>query len=173
MWGHLTTTQPNAWFSERRRETTRKDERTRSLMTFITHSPPLLPGLSRIMPTNASSEHTRKTGRCLERRAASSFSRCSGAIADSAAREGGASTAARDETTAGVKAVGKRLCSIDRTCARASTVERGGRDTRRFAGDAPRPRSIHLFPFCISLRPRKRQPRSHQRTFRARGIQCP
>ena len=89
--------------------------RTRSLSAFMVHSPPLLPGPSLIIPTRESSEHTRKTGRCLDTLVASSFSLCSGAIAASAARGGGAKAAARDETRTGVNAFGKRLCRADMT----------------------------------------------------------
>lgn len=81
---------------------------TSSFILFKIHSPPLLFGASRIIPTRANSEHTRKTGRCLVTRAASSFSRCSGARADSAARDGALSAVEKAETRAGVNALGNR-----------------------------------------------------------------
>lgn len=39
------------------------EQRTRSFIVFITHSPPLRSGASLIRPTSASSAQTRRTGR--------------------------------------------------------------------------------------------------------------
>lgn len=82
---------------------------TRSLSALIIHSPPLRPGASRMIPTSASSAHTRSTGLCLCTRAASSFSLCSGAILASVALDAGASATARWPMSAGVNVFGKRL----------------------------------------------------------------
>lgn len=66
-----------------------------------------------MIPTNASSEHTRIMGRWRVTRAESSFSRCSGAKAANEARDG----ALRDEdkfaTSVTVKAFGKRQCKAE------------------------------------------------------------
>jgi hypothetical protein len=79
------------------------------------HSPPLLVGLSRIIPTSANSEQTRRTGRCRDIRAVSSFSRCSGVNDESADRAGGLNAEDINETTAGVKVLGNLRCNADIT----------------------------------------------------------
>lgn len=66
------------------------DSLTSSLITFIIHSPPLLSGASRMIPTRANSAETRKTGRWRVIREESSFSRCSGDKVESVARGGAA-----------------------------------------------------------------------------------
>jgi hypothetical protein len=91
------------------------------------HSPPLLVGASRMIPTSANSAHTRKMGRCLVIRAASSFSRCSGAIADNVARDGALSATDKVATSAGVKEVENRLCRADMICEAGSAYTREGR----------------------------------------------
>ena len=88
---------------------------TRSFSVFITHSPPLFLGPSWMIPTSANSEQTRSTGRWRDTLVASSFSRCSGAIAAKTARAGGASTAAKAITTDGVKVVGNLLWKAEIT----------------------------------------------------------
>ena len=79
------------------------------------HSPPLLLGESRMIATRANSEHMRNTGRCFIMRAASSFSRCSGTRADMAPRDGALRAVAKDDTSAGVNALGNRRWRADMT----------------------------------------------------------
>jgi hypothetical protein len=66
-----------------------------------------------MIPTKANSEHTRRIGLCLDTRAESSFSRCSGAIADSAVREGGPRADDNDDITTGVNVLGNLRCNAD------------------------------------------------------------
>lgn len=75
------------------------------------HSAPLRLGASLMMPTSASSAQTRRTGLCLVIRAESSFSRCSGARVDNAARGGALNAIAKRVTRAGVKVFENRRCS--------------------------------------------------------------
>ena len=101
-------------------------KRTRSRTAFMIHSPPLLSGPSLMIPTRASSAHTRRTGRWRDTRVESSFSRCSGESAASAAREGGARAAETDETMPGVNALGNRRCKADMIYAKGYAELKGG-----------------------------------------------
>jgi hypothetical protein len=85
-----------------------KNEFTSSFNALIIHSPPLLEGLSWMTPTSANSEHTRRMGRCRATRTVSSFSRCSGPIADSEARFGALMAKDMADTKAGVKVLRNR-----------------------------------------------------------------
>jgi hypothetical protein len=112
-WGHLRAGKLDDYVKE---DENVNRKRTSSFKAFMIHSPPLLVGESRMIPTSANSAHTRKMGRCLVIRAESSFSRCSGAKADNAARDGALSAADREVTSAGVKEVENRLCRADMIC---------------------------------------------------------
>src|SRR6266540_72778 len=86
------------------------------------HSPPLLSGVSFIIPTSANSEHTLRMGRCLITRAESSFSLCSGAKCAREARGGALIAVLRCDTKAGVKEDGKRRCRSDMICASGGSI---------------------------------------------------
>ncbi len=77
-------------------------------MTFMIHSPPLRLGESLMTPTNASSEHTRRTGLCRVTREESSFSLCSGGRLDKLARDGLLRVDAKDGTSAAANEEGNR-----------------------------------------------------------------
>jgi hypothetical protein len=124
-WDHSRAEQFSEYVSEVNKNANSK--RTSSFKAFMIHSPPLLVGASRMIPTSANSAHTRKMGRCLVIRAASSFSRCSGAKADNAARDGALSAADKEATSAGVKEVENRLCRADMICEAGSAYTKEGR----------------------------------------------
>jgi len=82
-----------------------------SFNVFIIHSPPLLSWVSLMIPTSANSQQTRRTGRCRMMRVESSFSRCSRASADNAARDGELSEEDREDTSTGVNVLGNLRCN--------------------------------------------------------------
>lgn len=66
-----------------------------------------------MIPTNASSEHTRIMGRCRVTRVVSSFSRCSGDKAASEARDGALRAEDKFATSVTVNDFGKRQCKAE------------------------------------------------------------
>lgn len=134
------------------------------------HSPPLLLGESRMIATRANSEHMRNTGRCFIMRAASSFSRCSGTRADMAPRDGALRAVAKDDTSAGVNALGNRRWRAD------MTFDQKGQTSAKVdqaeSKCTPPLHSRHLSQSYISQRLQQLRRRSHQYTSPSSMSQC-
>jgi hypothetical protein len=79
------------------------------------HSPALFLSLP-MMPTNASSQLTLRTGRCRVIRADTSFSCVSGVLPGGAFRGGGAKACKSAFTNLGVNALPNRRCTAEITC---------------------------------------------------------
>jgi len=102
-----------------------------------------------MIPTRASSEQTRKIGRCLVTRAVSSLSLCSGVKPARDALEGALIAEARLEMSTGEKVFGNRRCSPEIICkVMVNTIPNAKNEF------APPRHPRHLSPFCNETIPR-------------------